>query len=67
LLKNLFRFWRPMEVTFFDALLQGFEEWQRFFRQFGEESIQASQLPIEALDLFDYLWGKELHHGLRLV
>ncbi|GKC10877.1 hypothetical protein Tco_1007659 [Tanacetum coccineum] len=45
----------------------GFAEWQRFFRRFGEESIQASQLPIEALDLFDCPWGWELQHGLRLV
>ncbi|GKB86514.1 hypothetical protein Tco_0958786 [Tanacetum coccineum] len=52
---------------FFDALIQGFKEWQRFFRRFGEESIQASQLPIEALDLFDCPWVWELQHDLRLV
>ncbi|GJY25080.1 hypothetical protein Tco_0399806 [Tanacetum coccineum] len=30
-------------------------------------SIEASQLPIEDLDLFDCPWGWELQHGLRLA
>nr|GEV89283.1 hypothetical protein [Tanacetum cinerariifolium] len=33
---------RPMKVTLFDALLQGFEEWQRFLHRFRDESVQAS-------------------------
>nr|GEU67344.1 hypothetical protein [Tanacetum cinerariifolium] len=37
-----------------------FEEWQRFFRRFEDESVQASQLSVEALDFFDCSWGWEL-------
>nr|GEY70683.1 reverse transcriptase domain-containing protein [Tanacetum cinerariifolium] len=31
-----------------------------FFCRFGDESVQASQFPVEALDFFDCSWGWEL-------
>nr|GEX70028.1 hypothetical protein [Tanacetum cinerariifolium] len=46
LLESLFCYWRPMEVTFFDALLQGFEEWQRFFANLDRNLFRLDSFPL---------------------
>ncbi|GJS04112.1 hypothetical protein Tco_0320620 [Tanacetum coccineum] len=57
LLEGLFCFWHPMEITFLMHFFKVLKSGKDFSANLKRKSIQASQLPIEALDLLDFPWG----------